>query len=446
MSESINNNDETIVEQEAAKTEAAEVEATEAEAVEGEAAEVEATEAEAVEGEAAEVEAAEAPVDADAEAKRKKEKRTNVLLTILLVIAILVLAGLIVNIFFPATFNKIKTALFDSTPLTRGDTVMTVGDFEVGADEYVYYVESMAANNQSYAIASGEQFEELKQTAEQLFVSKYAYLQWAKDQNFTLSDEQIAELDAGLAENKATYGSEEEYITDLFDHYLTPESYRALYLDQTLLYAFRDSLYAMPEFTNVTEEEAYAFADENAIVRAKHILIQFPEEATEQDKAEKLALAQSLLERIKAGEDFDTLMNEYSEDPGKETSPGGYTLSKGSGYVAEFEDAALALELDAVSDIVETSYGYHIIKRVQIDPAELYEAVSADRISAKLDEYAANMPVSYGRGYDKIKSMADVVWNHTLDEQLKNAGITPAADTAAQPADEASGEAEQPAA
>ena len=78
-------------------------------------------------------------------------------------------------------------------------------------------------------------------------------------------------------------------------------------------------------------------------------------------------LAESLLERLLAGEDFDTLMAEYGEDPGMRANPDGYTFTSGM-MVQEFEEGTLALEIGEISDVIETVHGYHIILRIEPDP------------------------------------------------------------------------------
>ena len=80
----------------------------------------------------------------------------------------------------------------------------------------------------------------------------------------------------------------------------------------------------------------------------------------------KKALAESTLAKIRAGADFDALMQELSEDPGLVQSPNGYTFTKGE-MVEPFENATYALEENKVSDIVESDFGYHIIKRIPLD-------------------------------------------------------------------------------
>ncbi len=92
-------------------------------------------------------------------------------------------------------------------------------------------------------------------------------------------------------------------------------------------------------------------------VTAKHILIKNDSEKFSDPKA----TIEEVLKRVKAGEDFDALMKEYNEDPGEDES--GYTFGRGE-MVEAFENAAFDLDCGEVSDVVETEYGYHIIKRV----------------------------------------------------------------------------------
>ena len=75
--------------------------------------------------------------------------------------------------------------------------------------------------------------------------------------------------------------------------------------------------------------------------------------------------ANTILEQIGAGEDFEALLSQYNIDPGMATNPEGYVVGEGANFVTEFLDAALALENEGdVSPVVQSEHGYHIIKRM----------------------------------------------------------------------------------
>lgn len=87
--------------------------------------------------------------------------------------------------------------------------------------------------------------------------------------------------------------------------------------------------------------------------------------AEEFEAAQKLVI-QEVYEKAKAGEDFESLIAEYNEDPGMEQNTNGYTFTDNSGMVQVFEDAAFALQVGQISEIIEQPQGWHVIKRYDL--------------------------------------------------------------------------------
>lgn len=114
--------------------------------------------------------------------------------------------------------------------------------------------------------------------------------------------------------------------------------------------------------------ENYKNTELKDYMAAKHILVS--------DEA----LAKQILTELKSGADFDALMMEYTEDPGIQTNPEGYVFGEGE-MVEEFETAVKALKVDKVSGLVKTSYGYHIIKRIDIPQAFVVDSYANDYIA-----------------------------------------------------------------
>ena len=121
-------------------------------------------------------------------------------------------------------------------------------------------------------------------------------------------------------------------------------------------------------------------SETDGYLMAKHILLLTVsmnddgtrEALSEEEKAEKLKTIRELKARLDEAEEgerltlFEELMTEHSEDTGLTSFPDGYLFQDGD-MVEEFYEATLALEEGEVSDIVETSYGYHLIMRLPIN-------------------------------------------------------------------------------
>ena len=85
---------------------------------------------------------------------------------------------------------------------------------------------------------------------------------------------------------------------------------------------------------------------------------------TDEAKKQARIKALRLIDSIKSGKDFSELAKLYSEDPGSAPQGGILGKSKRGSFIKEFEDAAFLLNPGEVSDIVETEFGYHIIKLI----------------------------------------------------------------------------------
>ncbi len=125
---------------------------------------------------------------------------------------------------------------------------------------------------------------------------------------------------------------------------------------------------ADPSYKAVSDEDAKKFYDESPQnfqhpeqVQASHILIKVDQNADEATKKAAKTKCEDLLKKVKAGGDFAALAKENSDCPSKEKGGDLGMFEKGK-MVPQFEQAAFAMKVGDVSDIVETQFGYHIIK------------------------------------------------------------------------------------
>ncbi|MCP1307032.1 peptidylprolyl isomerase [Paenibacillus tyrfis] len=102
---------------------------------------------------------------------------------------------------------------------------------------------------------------------------------------------------------------------------------------------------------------------EYVIASVRHILIGFEDSAGKErskDDAKKLAL--DIAGKLKNGEDFAALAKQYTDDPGSKDSGGLYENEPVTGWTDAFKKAAVELELNKISEPVETEFGYHIMR------------------------------------------------------------------------------------
>ncbi len=125
----------------------------------------------------------------------------------------------------------------------------------------------------------------------------------------------------------------------------------------------------------VADEAIFSYYQDN-YTRCKHILISTQKEdgTTVDDATKKIRKdkAQQVFEKAKVADEaaFDKLVKEYNEDEGVATQPDGYVFTTGE-MVEEFEKAAFDMEVGETR-LVETDYGYHIIRKLTLDDEKIY--------------------------------------------------------------------------
>src|SRR5262245_7131872 len=147
--------------------------------------------------------------------------------------------------------------------------------------------------------------------------------------------------------------------------------------------------------TQVTDEDARSYYaahpeqfDSGERLHASHILIRVPGDAPASQKEALRKKTQSLLDKVRKGEDFAALARQFSADAGSASKGGDLGAFHRGQMVQPFEAAAYALTAGAVSDVVETPFGFHIIKlHERLPPLKVeFEAARETITQAVLEE------------------------------------------------------------
>ncbi len=201
-----------------------------------------------------------------------------------------------------------------------------------------------------------------------------------------------AEVDAEYNRLKQRYGSEEQMKAEVARTGQTLDQIKDSLRKNIRARKWIDA--QIGGKVDVSEADAQSFYDKNPekfnmpeTVRASHILIAVPKDASPEVAAKKQKDAEAALARVKGGESFAKVASELSDDPGSKIKGGDLDFFPRERMVPEFADAAFKLKKDEVSGLVKTQFGYHIIKATDRKDARV---VPFPEVKEKLMAFMSN--------------------------------------------------------
>jgi peptidyl-prolyl cis-trans isomerase C len=215
-------------------------------------------------------------------------------------------------------------------------------------------------------------------------------LQESRSRKIVIPDADVA---ARLASVRGQFPSEEAFTGMLAQQQLTVEQAQSEMKNELIIAKLLESEIA-PKIA-VGARDVAAFYEQNPAefqipgqVRARHILISASRDADASTRQAARDQAAGLLKRARAGEDFAALAKEFSQDAGSAVSGGDLGFFKPGDMVGPFNDVAFSLAPGAISDLVETDFGYHIITVVE---KQAPRSVSLDEARPSIEEYLQTM-------------------------------------------------------
>jgi parvulin-like peptidyl-prolyl isomerase len=180
-------------------------------------------------------------------------------------------------------------------------------------------------------------------------------------------------LNTRIKEIQARFPSEEAFNQTLRSRGLTLDEFKAdmeegLMIQQLI----QKEVFAK---VSVSRQELESFFQKHrddymeGSVHVRHILITVAPDASPEDDAKARDRAKTVLAKARKGDDFAQLAQQYSEDPSKDKGGDLGDLARGQ-TVKPFEDVAFSLKPGEISDLVRTTFGYHIIKVEEIKTAK----------------------------------------------------------------------------
>jgi len=288
--------------------------------------------------------------------------------------------------------EAVATPAKPAAPATKPtDVVATVNGVAITRVEQDRASQALQAQNRMPAPTDPEQKKKIEEAALTQIVAAEVLYQAARKQEIPDLDKKV---DAKFDEGKSRFPAKEDFEKALKDNGITAQELKDLLRRDIVI-----STYIEKQITSkitITTEQAKKFYDENLdkfkkpeSVHASHILIGVDPKATAEEKQKAKQKADDLLKQVKGGADFSELAKKESTCPSGKN--GGDLGDFGRGQMVKpFEDAAFGLKPGEVSGVVETQFGYHIIKSTG---KEAGGTVPFDQVKGKIEEYLKGMEV-----------------------------------------------------
>lgn len=303
-----------------------------------------------------------------------------------------------------AALMLIPTAAFSAED-TAGKIAAKINDRTVSMQEFEREVDNYMMRYQGGKEALPPAFvKQIREQAINTLINREVLLQESEKKGIKADKQKIQE---GIQSIQKRFANQQQFEEALKNMKLSRDDLEKQYTQKTKIETLLDQ--QVVSKIDIKEDEAKAyFNDHNdefsqkEQIRARHILIKVDKSADEKKKSEAREQLVKVQKKIVAGEDFSELAKQYSQGPSSAKGGDLGYFAKGQ-MVKPFEEVAFKLAPNEVSDIVETRFGYHLIKVVDHKPEK--KAVFAEikeRVTEKLKKQRVQQEIG-----DYIKKLRE---------------------------------------
>jgi peptidyl-prolyl cis-trans isomerase C len=249
---------------------------------------------------------------------------------------------------------------------------------------------------------SDSQLQEFKEKTLEKIIGRELLFQESQKKEIKIDD---AKVNEELMALKKKYASEADFKKSLSEKNLDETALKDKLKQSLAIKELVDQLFIQK--VNISEEEIKSYYDSQPQlfkqpekVHASHILIKVDPNADETRKAEARKKIEKIQQRLKKGEDFATLAKEFSQCPSSAKGGSLSYFARGQ-MVKPFEEASFSLKPGEMSDIVETQFGYHLIKVIDKKPET---TIAFKDAKDRIEQYLKNKKVQ-----DQVKEYVDTL-------------------------------------
>ena len=326
-----------------------------------------------------------------------------------------ILSGLIILIIFYLIYLSISLGFtvvtIDDTKFTKADLNMQLYNLKYsyfGKESYEIPDATLDEQITSLNMTVGEY---LKQQAVEELKILTAVERIAEDNNISLSDEDYEELEENKEEVISNVGGKSEFKKLLRKNNITEAAYDKFYYINKLYDKVFEELYSSGKKNDLTTEEKESAKEEyfEKYLKIQQIVLAKIDVSTGSDLSDtiinqKETLANSILTEARNGADFEDLIIKYSEEA-QEKGNNTYYYAKGD-LLENIESVVVGLGTGSISDVIETDYAFHIVKRLELDDSKLenyYDIVRNNKLVDDIQDMIEDYKIFYENSYKKIK-------------------------------------------
>lgn len=258
----------------------------------------------------------------------------------------------------------------------KNNVLIITKDFDVTSGEVFKMIQdNFGKNTLQLKAKDADNIKEIIKQNALAIAEKRLLFNAAKDANKLATAEKV---DSFMNMQMEQFGGKEKFIEGLQKNDISIDVVKEDVLSSLTINNFLEDTLA--NAVKVTEEDIQKLYNEDKTASVRHILLLTQGLSDSAKKAVRVK-AEDLLKRAKAGENFESLTKEYSEDPGSKDNGGLYEDVEHGQMVKPFEDACFSVPVGQTSDIVETNFGYHIIKVIE----RKKETQPLDKVRSRLE-------------------------------------------------------------
>jgi len=233
-------------------------------------------------------------------------------------------------------------------------------DFTITTGEVMLYIYSnIGSQTDRLKQLDAQNLKQYFERNAQLIVDRKLLIEQAEAAGMTVSPEKV---ELAFNQRAEQSGGTENFIKVLTSNGVDVDFVKEHIEIELIIQKYLDEV--IEKNITVTDEEIKDLYAQDKTATVRHILL-LTQDKTKEEKEAILEQMQRILIRARQGEDFAELAKEFTEDPGSKENGGLYEDFGRGVMVKPFEDATFTVPVGEISDIVETQYGYHILKIIE---------------------------------------------------------------------------------